>query len=522
MNILQKIADLISRQQQLEKRLEDIEKVKTASDTPTPVKSQIPQISQIPPRPSVDLTAIESQARELLTQAREEASRIKEEALKIRDESSKIKEESFKLKTDALQKEADVDRKVGAIEERERLLVAKQEDLAKRLAEIEELKKQQLDRLEKIASLSKDDAKGLILDATEKRLTEEIAKKIKDAEIQIKSGAEEKAREILADAMKHGAVDYVAEYTVSTIKLPDEEMKGRIIGKEGRNIRAIEVATGVEVELDETLDIRLSSYDSVRREIAKRSLEKLIKDGRIQPQKIEEIVDKTKLEVDRILVEEGEKLCHSLKVYNLHPDLVKMLGRYKFRSSYGQNMIIHTMEETQIGVAIAIDLKADVAIVRLGCLLHDIGKIVTDEEGSHVQLGVDLLRKYRIPEKVIACVEEHHEDKPFSSVESTICWISDAISGSRPGARYEAHEDYVQRMKSVEDAAKSFDGVTEAIAYQAGREVRVVVEPAKISDAEMTVLVDKIVHKLQEEAKWAGQIKVTAIRETRTMGMAKT
>lgn len=515
MNILQKIADLISKQQQLEKRLEDIEKAKTASPVISDVgKSPTPTQPPTPSKPQIDLTAIETQARELLTQAREESA-------KIREEASRIKEDAYKIKNDSLQKEAEVDRKVGAIEERERLLSVGQVDLTKKISEIEELKKQQLDRLEKIASLSKDDAKNLILDATEKRLSEEVAKKIKDAEYQVKLGAEEKAREILIDAMKHGAVDYVAEFTVSTIRLPDEEMKGRIIGKEGRNIRAIELATGVEVELDETLDIRLSSYDSVRREIAKRSLEKLIKDGRIQPQKIEEIVDKTKQEVDRILAEEGEKLCHSLKVYNLHPDLVKMLGRYKFRSSYGQNMIIHTMEETQIGVAIAIDLKADVAIVRLGCLLHDIGKIVTDEEGSHVQLGADLLRKYRIPEKVVACVEEHHEDKPFSSIESTICWISDAISGSRPGARYEAHEDYVQRMKSVEDAARSFDGVSEAIAYQAGREVRVVIEPTKISDAEMTVLVDKIVHKLQEEAKWAGQIKVTAIRETRTIGVAK-
>jgi len=275
------------------------------------------------------------------------------------------------------------------------------------------------------------------------------------------------------------------------------------------------------VELDESLDIRLSSFDPIRREVARRSLEKLIKDGRIQPQRIEEIVAKTKQEVDHILVEEGEKLCHSVKVYNLHPDLVKLLGRYKFRFSYGQNMIVHTLEETQIGVAIATDLKADVAIVRLACLLHDIGKVITEEEGTHVQLGVDLLRKYRIPERVIACVAEHHEDKPFSSVESTIVWIADAISGSRPGARYEPHEDYIKRMTNIEEIAKSFPGVAEVAAYQAGREVRVIVEPEKITDAEMTVLVDKITQKLETEAKWAGQIKVTAIRETRAVGIAR-
>jgi len=445
----------------------------------------------------------------------------KEEAANAREEAGRIKEEALRLKNESLRKEAEIDRKVGAIEERERLLGQQKTDLEKRLVELEEIKKEQLQKLEKIASLTKDEAKRLILEATEKRMADEIAKKIREAEEEVRTTSEEKAKEILVDAMKHGAVDWVAEYTVSSIKLPDEEMKGRIIGKEGRNIRSLEVATGVEVELDEGLDIRLSSFDPVRREVAKRSLEKLIKDGRIQPQRIEEIVTKTKQEIDRVLLEEGEKLCHSVKVYNLHPDLVKLLGRYKFRFSYGQNMIVHTLEETQIGVAIANDLQADVAIVRLACLLHDIGKIVTEEEGTHIQLGVDLLRKYRIPEKVIACVAEHHEDKPFSSVESAIVWVADAISGSRPGARYEPHEDYVKRMTNIEEVAKSFPGVVEVAAYQAGREVRVIVEPEKISDAEMTVLVDKIVKKLEEEAKWAGQIKVTAIRETRTIGIVK-
>jgi len=348
-----------------------------------------------------------------------------------------------------------------------------------------------------------------------------VARKLKDAEIEIRATAEEKAKEILVDAMRHGAVDIVPEYSVSTLRLPDEEIKGRIIGKEGRNIRAIEVATKVEVELDETLDIRLSSFDPIRREVARRSLEKLIRDGRIQPQRIEEIVQKTQGEVDRVLFEEGEKLCHTLQVYNLHPDLVKLLGRYKFRFSYGQNMIVHTLEETKIGVAIASELKADLPVVRLACLLHDIGKIITEEEGNHIQLGVDLLKKYRIPEKVVNCVAEHHEDKPFSSIESTIVWIADAISGSRPGARYEPHEDYIKRMTDIEETAKSFSGVLEAVAYQAGREVRVIVEPEKISDNELTVLVDKIAKKLEEEAKWAGQIKVTGIREIRAIGTAR-
>ena len=503
MSILNKLADLIKKQQQLEERLNQLEVQKTGSR---------PVISS--PLPRVNLSKYEVEAREMLNQAKEEAANTREEA-------GRIKEEALRLKNESLQKEVEVDRKVGAIEERERLLGQQKTDLERRLIELEEVKKEQLQKLEKIASLTKDEAKRLILEATEKRMADEIAKKIREAEEEVRTTSEEKAKEILVDAMKHGAVDWVAEYTVSSIKLPDEEMKGRIIGKEGRNIRSLEVATGVEVELDEGLDIRLSSFDPVRREVAKRSLEKLIKDGRIQPQRIEEIVDKTKQEIDHVLLEEGEKLCHSVKVYNLHPDLVKLLGRYKFRFSYGQNMIVHTLEETQVGVAIANDLRADVAIVRLACLLHDIGKIVTEEEGTHIQLGVDLLRKYRIPEKVIACVAEHHEDKPFSSIESAIVWVADAISGSRPGARYEPHEDYVKRMTNIEEIAKSFPGVVEVAAYQAGREVRVIVEPEKVSDAEMTVLVDKIVKKLEEEAKWAGQIKVTAIRETRTIGVAK-
>jgi len=484
----------------------------TIKKSPPPAARK-PEVFNLKPQPlpqqasPVDIAKFEVQAREIMAEAREQAAKIREEAAKIQADISR--------------REAEFDRKTGIIEERERIVGQLKVEWEKKQAEIENIRKSQLAKLEKIAGLNKDEARKLLLDATEKRLSEEIAKKIADAEIEIKATAEEKAKEILVDAMKHGAVDYVPEYTVSAIRLPDEDMKGRIIGKEGRNIRSLEVATGVEVELDESLDIRLSSFDPVRREIAKRSLEKLIKDGRIQPQRIEEVVSKTKQEIDRILLEEGEKLCHSLKVYNLHPDLVKLLGRYKFRFSYGQNMIVHTLEETQIGIAIAQELKANVAIVRLGCLLHDIGKIVTDEEGTHIQLGVDLLKKYRLPEPVIACVAEHHEEKPFSSIESAIIWIADAISGSRPGARYEPHEDYLKRMTHVEEVVKSFPEVAEVAAYQAGREVRVIVKPEVVADAELTVLTDKIAKKLEEDAKWAGQIKVTAIRETRAVSIAK-
>jgi ribonuclease Y len=311
-------------------------------------------------------------------------------------------------------------------------------------------------------------------------------------------------------------VSWVAEYTVSSIHLPDEETKGKIIGRSGRNIRAFEKATGVELEFDETLDVRLSSFDSVRREVAKIALQKLLRDGRIQPARIEEVVEQTKGEMERILVDEGNKICQSVGVYHLPIDLIKIIGRFKFRFSYGQNLAQHTIEETRIGVALAQELGADTKIVRLGCLLHDIGKVITEEEGSHIQLGVDLLKQYRLPEKVIACVAEHHEDKPFSCVESTIVWIADAASGSRPGARYEAHEEYLKRMDNVEKIVKSFEGVADVAAYQAGREIRVVVKPDEVSDEEMTVMSQKMAEKLEDEAKWAGQIKITLIRELRT------
>jgi ribonuclease Y len=327
--------------------------------------------------------------------------------------------------------------------------------------------------------------------------------------------AEEKARQILVDEMQHGVTDIVAEYTVSSIKIPSEEIKGKVIGREGRNIRIFERLTGVDVSFEEEGEIRLSSFDSLRREVARRALEKLIRDGRIQPPRIEEVVRQTKEEVEKIVFEAGRELCDEAGVYHLAPDLVSILGRFKFRFSFGQNMIVHTLEETKIGVALAHELKADVEVVRLGCLLHDIGKVVTEKEGSHVQLGVELLKKYGLPEKVINCVAEHHEDKPFSTVESVITWIADAASGSRPGARYEAHEDYVKRMTRIEEIAKSFAGVADVAAYQAGREVLVMVKPEEISDNEAKVLAYKIAQKLEKEADYLGQIKVTVIREVR-------
>ncbi|MGB9911391.1 MAG: ribonuclease Y [Microgenomates group bacterium] len=430
-------------------------------------------------------------------------------------------EEEVRLAQELATRIAELERREGALEEREKFLAQKEKQIEEKLLEIEEIKKKQLTRLEKIAGLSTQEAKNLILEGIEKKLAEDIARRIQEAEEEIKSQAEEKAKEILIEAMQHGVADYVAEYTVSVVHLPSEEIKGRIIGREGRNIRTFERVTGVEIELDESNDLTLSCFDSVRREIARRALEKLIRDRRITPARIEEVVARTRQEVEKIMFEEGQKLCQAVGVYRLHPDLIKLLGRFKFRFSYGQNMIVHTLEETKIGVQIAHEVGAKVNIVRLGCLLHDIGKVVTDQEGTHVQIGVDLARKYRLPEEVVACIAEHHEDKPFSSPESRIVWIADAASGARPGARYEAHEEYVQRIAQIEEIANSFPGVKEAFAYQAGRDVRVLVKPEEISDEELVVLAKKISDALEEKVSYAGQIKVTCIRETRATELTK-
>ncbi len=371
------------------------------------------------------------------------------------------------------------------------------------------------DRLVKVAKMTVEEAKKALLDEAQKDLTSEIAKKIRQAEEKIKEDAQEKAQEILLDAMKHGATQYVAEYTVSSVTVPNEDVKGRIIGAGGRNIRTFEKEAGVEIEIDETNEIRLSSFDAIRREIARRALEILIKDARIQPSRIEEVIRQVKSSMDDVLLEEGKKITHECGVYNLPLELMKMIGRYRFRTSYGQNLGIHTIEETKMGVAVAEEIGANVDIVRLGCLLHDIGKIVTDEEGNHVELGVNLLKKYGMPKEVIACVAEHHEDKPFSSNESVVVWIADAISGSRPGARYEPHEGYVKRMTKIEEIAKGFPGVDAVFAFQAGRDVRVIVNPDEVDDDKLTVLAHDIARKLEKEAEYAGQIKVSVIREVR-------
>ena len=400
--------------------------------------------------------------------------------------------------------------------ERQEKLDLERESLDSEKKDLEKEKEEYQEKLQKVSGLTAEEAKGELLKEVEEEEVKTLAKIIKEREEEAKVTADKKAQEIVVDAMRHGAVSYIPEYTVSIVKIPDEDIKGRIIGKEGRNIRAFEQATGVDVDLDEEGVIRLSSFDQVRREIARRALEKLIKDTRVQPFRIEEIIKETEKEVDKLMFEEGEKLSHEVGVFSLPSELIQTLGRSKFRTSYGQNLTLHLLETTKIGTHIAQEIGADVNIVRLGCLLHDIGKVVPGE-GSHVTLGVDLLKKYNIPETIINCVAEHHEDKPFSSVESVIVHIADAISGARPGARYEDVEEYGKRLKEMEDLAKKYDGVEDAYAFEAGRELRVIINPGKLDDSQTILVANKIREEVSRSLAIPGEVKVTAIREFRAV-----
>lgn len=361
-----------------------------------------------------------------------------------------------------------------------------------------------------------EQAKRQLIEEARNEARAEIAKIITESQEEATVKASTAAREILADSLQHGSLDIVPEFTVSVIKIQDEDVKGRIIGKEGRNIRAFETATGVDVGLDEEGLIRLSSFDSVRREIARRSLELLIKDTRIQPIRIEEVVEQQKREVSAILLEEGQKIATEAGVLNIHPDLLAMLGRFKFRSSFGQNLVMHSLEVSKIAAHLAAEIGANVEIAKVGGLFHDIGKVVADKEGSHVTLGVDLLQKYKMPREIINAVAEHHQDKPFSSVESVLVYLADAASGGRPGARHEDVEEYVKRIRDMEEIAKHYDGVTDAYAFEAGRELRVVIDPGKLDDIETTITAKRIKEEIDKKLIVPGVVRVTAIREFRT------
>jgi len=472
------------------------------------------------PAPSAAITKeAEGTAREIINFAREEAEKIRTSArIEMEELKKALKGLEDKLKRDEQQLEV----RKTEINKNESLITSKRTDIENLKLEIEELKKKQVEKLEKISGLSRDKAKEILLEAVDKKLTRDIAERIREAEDKIKEEAEEKAKEILVDTIYHGATDYVAEYTISTVKIADDEVKGRIIGKDGRNIRTFEKVTGIDIDMDETPGvIRLSSYDGVRREVARIALERLIKDGRIQPTRIEEYVAKARRDIEKVMFEEGKRLCHAVGAFNVPHELMSYLGRFKFRSSYGQNMLGHTLEETKMGMKLAAEVKANVDTVRLGCLFHDIGKVVTDEEGSHVELGVKLLQKFNMPKAVIDCVEQHHEDVEYTSKESILVYVADAISGSRPGARYENIDEYVKRLKAIEDIAMSKPGVYEAYAISAGREIRVMVDPGKATDDEAVRLAGDIRDEIKAKVTYPGTVTVTVIRELRAQQVAK-
>lgn len=483
---------------------------------------EVPAAVTTPAVPSAQQQAqnakLEEEKRQLEAQIRLAEAKAKELILEAKDEAFRIRQHA---EDESRRKNEAVERREGALEERDKRISEKERQLEELRKKLDQIKVEQLQKLEKVAKLTHDEAKAVLLSDLKNQLREDIAREIREAESEAHEVAEEKAKTILVDAMRHGATQYVPEYTVSVIKITDEDVKGRIIGKEGRNIRAFETATGVDVDLDEEGVIRLSCFDPVRREIARVSLERLMRDGRVQPGRIEEVVEQVKKEIERIMFEEGQKLCHGVGVYNLPAPLIALLGRFKYRFSYGQNMIAHTMEETKIGIALAREIGADVNVVRLGCLLHDIGKVIMDKEGTHIDLGVELLKKYGIPQKVIDCVAQHHEDTPFTATESVLVYIADAISGSRPGARNENYDEYIKRLTDLEQIAKAHEGVKESFAFQAGRELRVVVDAGKVTDSDVTIMAKEVKKEIEEKVTYPGQVKVTVVRELRAVEIAK-
>lgn len=461
----------------------------------------------------------EAKAREIIVEA-------KSEALQLR---SKAEKEQRELNRQLEQQQNVLQSKLDRIDERLEVISSKEEQLEKKRFEIAELKQETekekegvIRQLEKVSTLTKEEAKELLLKRLEKKLSKEMALYIRQKEEEAQAEADERVKEILIDAMKHGATDYVPEYTISVVNLPSEDAKGKIIGKSGRNINAFERRTGVDVDLDMSpTEVRLSCFDPVRREIARISLERLIKDGRIQPTRIEEVVEKVEKEMAKTTLEAGKKLCHDVGVYNLPIELMKLLGKFKFRFSYGQNLIAHTLEETKIGIKIAHELNLDVNTVKLGCLLHDIGKVSEETEGSHVELGIKIAKRHNMSQAVVDCIAQHHEDEPFTGPEQMAVYIADAISGARPGARYENYDEYVQRLQKLEEIAMQYKEVKQAYAIQAGREVRVLLEPDQSKDDDVQSLSLKIRDEIKEKVTYPGTVTVTVIRETRGSEIAK-
>ena len=466
------------------------------------------------------IKSAESKKREALLEAKEEIHKNRSE---FEREEKARRAEVQKQERRLQQKEESLDRKTDAIEKKSEQLSAKIAAVEAQQQEVALIKKGQLEMLEKISGFSVDEAKAYIIDTVKDDVTHEMAVKIKEIEAQAKDEADERARRIITTAIQRCAADHTSEITVSVVPLPNDEMKGRIIGREGRNIRSIETLTGCDLIIDDTPEaITVSSFDPVRREVARLALEKLIADGRIHPARIEEMVAKAQKEVNATIKAEGERAVFETNIHGLHPELVRLLGRMRYRTSYGQNVLNHSIEVSHIAGLLASELGVDVATAKRAGLLHDIGKAIDHEvEGSHVTIGVDLARKYKESEAVIHAIEAHHGDVEPRTVVACLVQAADAISASRPGARRENIENYVKRLEKLEEVSKSFPGIASSYAIQAGREIRIMVEPDKVSEDQMVLLARDIAKKIEEELTYPGQIKVHLLRETKAIDYAK-
>ncbi|NLM85055.1 MAG: ribonuclease Y [Clostridiales bacterium] len=466
------------------------------------------------------IKAAESKKREALLEAKEE---IHKSRLEHEREMRERRAEIQKLERRLQQKEESLDKKAETLERKTEAMNKKLAELEATYEEVQSLKRSQFEMLEKISGFTVDEAKAYLIRNLESEVTHEMAMKIKEIETRFKEEAEQKAREYISLAIQRCAADHVAEATVSVVPLPNDEMKGRIIGREGRNIRAIETLTGVDLIIDDTPEaITLSSFDPVRREIARIALEKLILDGRIHPARIEEMVEKAKKEVDAIIKSEGERATFETGIHGLHPELIKLLGRMKFRTSYGQNVLNHSIEVAHIAGLLAAELGVDVMTAKRAGLLHDLGKAVDHEvEGSHVTIGVDLARKFKESEEVIHAIHAHHGDVEARTVIACLVQAADTISAARPGARRENIESYIKRLEKLEELTNSFKGVDSCYAIQAGREIRIMVKPEEVSEDEMVLLAREIARKIESELEYPGQIKVNLLRETKAIEYAK-